>query len=287
MGVRKVRGIGLVHLSALPLLPRGRLSFGACVGFLWPLKSLEHVYNPDKVGLNDLSLPPPSRLDFGRFKAITFDCYGTLIDWETGLMAAIQCILRAHGENLSDADILALYSELEPKEQNPYRRYREVLASVVRGFGERLGFAVSENEARSLSDSLKRWLPFPDTNAALAKLKTKYTLAIISNTDDELFAETAKHFDIKFDEVITAEQAQAYKPSPAPFHLALERLGLPDDRVLHAGQSVYHDVLPARSLGLASALVTRRGFGATRPTEGVADLTVPDLQTLAELAVEE
>lgn len=226
-----------------------------------------------------------TQMDFHRFKAITFDCYGTLIDWESGLLAAIRPILRAHGARLSDEEILKLYSELEPKAQAPYRPYREVLSQVAREFGQRLGFSLSQQEAESLPGSLKNWLPFADTNAALAKLKTKYRLAIISNTDDDLFAATSKHFNIKFDEVVTAEQAQAYKPSPAPFHLALQRLGLAQDQLLHAGQSIHHDVLPAQSLGLTTVLVKRRGFGATKPTEGVPDLTVPDMQTLAELAV--
>jgi len=225
----------------------------------------------------------PTSLDFERFKVITFDCYGTLIDWETGLLGAIRSILRTHNVSLSDAQILQIYGELEPRAQNPYRCYRDVLASIVRDFGDRLGFAASDAEAQSLPESLRNWLPFPDTNDALEKLKTKYELAIISNTDDDLFAATSRHFTIKFDEVITAQQAKAYKPSSAPFELALRRLGLPREQVLHAGQSVHHDVLPAKLLGLATVLVERRGFGATKPTEGEPDLRVPDLQTLAGL----
>lgn len=220
-------------------------------------------------------------LSFSRFNALTFDCYGTLIDWETGLLAALRPILRAHGCKLRDEQILALYAELEPAAQNPYRRYREVLEEVVRGFGERLGFQASEAEARSLPDSLKNWTPFPDTVAALQKLKTRYRLAIISNTDDELFAGTAPHLQVKFDQVITAEQARAYKPSLAPFHLALERLALPREQVLHVGQSIYHDVVPARSLGLATVLVRRRGFGATRAATEKPDLEVADMESLA------
>ena len=224
-------------------------------------------------------------LDFSRFRAITFDCYGTLIDWEPGLLGALRPVLRAHGSKLRDEQILALYAELEPSAQNPYRRYREVLEEVVRGFGKRLGFPASEAEARSLPDSLQNWQPFPDTVAALQKLQTRFRLAIISNTDDHLFAGTAPHLQVKFDTVITAEQAGAYKPSLAPFRLALERLGLPREQVLHAGQSVYHDVVPARSLGLATVLVRRRGSGATRVVADKPDLEVPDLQTLASLAV--
>jgi len=224
-------------------------------------------------------------LDFDRFEVLTFDCYGTLIDWETGLLGALRPILHAHGHHLSDRQIFDIYGELEPREQNPYRRYREVLANVVRGFGERLGFQASNAEAESLPESLKDWQPYPDTRAALRKLKTKYKLAIISNTDDDFFAATARHLQIKFDDVITAEQAKAYKPSAAPFLLALKRLGEAREKLLHVGQSVHHDVLPAKALGMATVLVYRRGFGATRPTEGEPDLRVPDLQTLASLAV--
>jgi 2-haloacid dehalogenase len=222
-------------------------------------------------------------MDLSQFGALTFDCYGTLIDWETGLLSALRPLLRSKGQYLENPQILDIFSELEPKAQNPYQRYQRVLADVVRGFGKRLGFAVSNAEVESLPESLKDWQPFPDTRAALESLKRKHRLAIISNTDDDFFAASARHLQVEFDEVITAEQAKAYKPSLAPFHLALQRLGLPAERVLHVGQSVYHDVLPARSLGMATVLVYRRGFGATRRIEGEADLKVPDLQTLGSL----
>ena len=220
------------------------------------------------------------------FKALTFDCYGTLIDWESGLLGAMRPILHAHGKNLTDAEILEIYGELEPIEQNPYQRYRAVLSNIVLRFGERLGFSVCDAQAESLPNSLQNWTPFPDTVAALKKLSTRYKLAIISNTDDDLFAATSRHLPVQFAAVVTAEQAKAYKPSPAPFRLALERLGLEREQVLHVGQSIYHDVLPAHSLGMASVLVYRRGSGATRPTEGEPDLKVPDMQTLARVALQ-
>jgi 2-haloacid dehalogenase len=223
-------------------------------------------------------------LDWARFAALTFDCYGTLIDWESGLLAALRPVLQSHAKDLSREQILQIYAELEPKAQVPYRRYCEVLAQVVHGFGERLGFEVSEDEAQRLPQSVKDWPPFPDTVRSLEKLKARYKLAVISNTDDDLFAGTVPHLKVSFDEVITAEQAKAYKPSEAPFRLALERLGLSQDRVLHVGQSIYHDVLPAKSLGIATALVFRRGYGATRAVEGKADLIVSDLKTLASFA---
>lgn len=233
----------------------------------------------------ELQKPKSKALEFDQFGVLTFDCYGTLIDWERGLLDAIRPVLSAHGHNLSDGQILDTYAELEPKEQNPYRRYHDVLANLVRAFGERLGFAVSDREAQSLPESLKNWLPFSDTVAALEKLATKYKLGIISNTDDDFFESTSRHLGIHFDEVVTAEQAKAYKPSLAPFVLALHRLGVAHEEVLHVGQSVYHDVLPAKALGLRTVLVERRGFGATKPSAGEPDLKVPDLKTLASLAV--
>jgi 2-haloacid dehalogenase len=122
----------------------------------------------------------------------------------------------------------------------------------------------------------------------LQRLKTKYQLAIISNTDDDLFAGTARKLAIDFDHVITAQQAKSYKPSHHNFQLAMEKIGLPADRILHVGQSIYHDVVPARSMGLATVWVTRRrvkeGVAATLPASGQPDLEVPDLKTLADVA---
>ena len=229
-------------------------------------------------------------LDFRRFRVLTFDCYGTLIDWESGMLEALRPLLRAHGESLTDEQALELYGELEAEaEAGEYQPYRKILEAVVRGFGERLGFEPSAQEAESLPESLKNWKPFPDTVAALKRLKTRYKLAIVSNTDDDLFADTARLLEVPFDWVITAQQAASYKPSHRNFKLALERVGLPPEQVLHCAQSIYHDVIPARELRLATVWVNRRagkmGKGATKTAQGRPDLEVPDLKTLAELSV--
>src|SRR5215469_8728387 len=121
-------------------------------------------------------------LDWARFEALTFDCYGTLIDWESGLLSTLQPLLQSHAKDLSREQILQIYAELEPQAQNPYRRYCDVLAEVVRGFAERLGFEASEDEAQRLPQSVKDWPPFPDTVRSLERLKARYKLAIISNT---------------------------------------------------------------------------------------------------------
>jgi 2-haloacid dehalogenase len=228
-------------------------------------------------------------LDFSQFQVMTFDCYGTLIDWETGIFSALRPLLAAHGKTMSDFELLNLYSELESEaERGEFRAYREVLRSVVRGFGERLGFHPTKSQISSLPDSLSSWPPFPDTVTALRKLKSRYRLAIMSNVDDDLFVPTARHLEVNFDEVITAQQAGAYKPSLKIFQLAKKRLGLAPAQWLHVGQSIYHDVIPAKSLGIATVWVKRPsprpGAGAAKAASGEPDLEVPDLKTLAQLA---
>lgn len=194
-------------------------------------------------------------MDFSRFEAVSFDCYGTLINWEAGLLPALRSVLANHGQNLPDSSILELYGEFELEAENPYQSYRNVLESVVRQFADRFAFQPTAPELRSLHESLPKWPPFDDTVAALEKLHQRFKLAIISNIDDDLFAETQKLLKVKFDHVITAQQANSYKPSLSNFNLALERIGIGPDRLLHAAQSVYHDVIPAQSLGIATVWV--------------------------------
>jgi 2-haloacid dehalogenase len=230
-------------------------------------------------------------LDLTRFKVLTFDCYGTLIDWETGIFSALRPILAAHKKSIADSELLEMYSELEASaEQGEFRTYRDVLQSVVRGFGERLGFSPSAAEVRSLPDSLANWKPFPDTVEALRKLKSRYQLAVISNIDDDLFAATAPKLGIAFDHVITAQQAACYKPCMRIFKLAEERAGINREQWLHVGQSIYHDVIPAQSLGIATVWVNRPsprpGAGAAKAAAGKPDLEVPNLKTLADLVTE-
>lgn len=228
-------------------------------------------------------------MDFSRFEVISFDCYGTLINWEAGLLPALRTVLRSHDQNLPDSGILELYGEFEADaEAGDYQSYRNVLESVVRKFGERLGFQPSPAQARSLHESIREWPPFSDTVAALRKLHEQYRLAIISNIDDDLFAETQKLLGVNFDFVITAQHAKSYKPSLNNFRVALQKIGVAPDRLLHAAQSVYHDVVPAQSLGIATVWVNRKsarpGVGAVRAAEGKPDIEVADLASLAERA---
>jgi 2-haloacid dehalogenase len=229
-------------------------------------------------------------LDCSRFSYLTFDCYGTLIDWETGILGALRPLLAAHMRDLpTDNNILDLYAGFESEiEAGPYREYRKVLEQVVEKFAARLVFMPTTAEKTRLAESVKEWPPFPDTVAALQRLGTRYKLVVISNIDDDLFAGSAVKLQANFADVITAQQARSYKPSRNNFRLALQRLAVSQDKVLHVAQSIYHDVLPAKELGLSTVWVNRRkgkaGFGATPPAQAAADLEVPDLATLAELA---
>ena len=231
----------------------------------------------------------PRALDLSLFSHLTFDCYGTLIDWESGLLRALRPLLAAHlATPPTDDELLALYAAIETAiESGPYRPYREVLAQVVRDLGAHLGFAPSPSEAAALAESVQGWPPFPDTAAALLRLGWRYRLVVVSNIDDDLFAATAARLQVSFADVITAQQARSYKPSAANFQLALARIGVPKQQVLHVAQSLYHDIAPASALGLATAWIDRRkgrtGSGATPAVQAVPDLEVPDLKTLADL----
>jgi 2-haloacid dehalogenase len=229
-------------------------------------------------------------LDFSRFKFISFDCYGTLIDWETGILSGLRPLLARHAAELGDGELLRLYGELEAEaESGEFRSYREVLRDVVRRLAAELGFAASLAEQDALPDSIAKWKPFPDTVDGLRKLHSKFRLAIISNVDDDLWAYTAPQLGTAFDQVITASQAAAYKPSPTIFRLAQQKLGVSTQEWLHAGQSIYHDVIPARSLGIATVWVNRAslrpGTGAVRRASADPDFEVHSLEELARAAL--
>lgn len=154
-------------------------------------------------------------MGFESIRLITFDCYGTLVDWESGMLAALRPLFSRDGRTVSDFELLELYGEIEYAfESGPYLPYRQVLAAAVQEIGRRTGMAVSEQEAQAFAESLTRWKPFADTVEALQSMARKFRLGIISNVDDDLFAETRKKLaPVKFDFVVTAQQVKSYKPS--------------------------------------------------------------------------
>ena len=226
------------------------------------------------------------RLDFKRFEWVSFDCYGTLVDWETGICTAVAEVLNRHGIRKSRAEILALFADVEPRVQDSpeYLEYRRVLRGVMAMIGSELGFQCTESDLDCLADTLPGWPVFPDTVAALDALKTRYRLAVISNVDDDLFAGTAGTLGVDFDVVVTSEQVRSYKPSLRNFNAAATRMTAERDCWLHVGESLYHDIGPANRLGIASVWVNRAGRGGgTRQTDAVPDLAVPDLGELVRM----
>ena len=226
-------------------------------------------------------------LDFNRFDWLSFDCYGTLVDWETGISGAVGEVLESRGMGMPRGEILGLFAEVEPRVQasQVFLEYRLVLRRVMEVMGSELGVAFTESELGCLADTLPDWPVFPDTVGALQALEGRYRLAVISNVDDDFFVKTAEALEVDFDVVVTAEQVGSYKPELRNFNVALERMGVEKERWLHVAESLYHDIGPANRLGIASVWVNRvnRG-GGTRRSEAVPELVVPDLAALAAMA---
>jgi 2-haloacid dehalogenase len=227
-------------------------------------------------------------MSFDSIRLITFDCYGTLIDWETGILAAMRPLFSRNGLQIADHELLQQYGEVEAElEAGPYLPYREVLSLALQGVGSRLGVKISADDGRQFAESLPRWEPFPDTVVSLQSLEKSFRLGIISNVDDDLFSATWKKLPVRFDVVVTAQQVESYKPSFKNFQEALRRSGLRREEILHAGQSVYHDVIPANSLGIQSVWVNRPsirpGSGAARPAIAQPSVEVHSLGEMAAL----
>lgn len=208
---------------------------------------------------------------------ITFDCYGTLIDWEGGIVGAFQREAARDQLNFNGSDIVAAYMAEEPAvEAESYRSYREVLAQTAVRAARRLGWQIDLNRARFLPESLPSWRPFADTNAALERLKRKFRLGILSNIDNALLTETRRHFTVDFDLIVTAQDVGSYKPAQGHFREAVAR-GVKADKWLHAAQSYFHDVVPCRALNIPVAWVNRKAESVppqgVRPTYEVSDLT--------------
>jgi 2-haloacid dehalogenase len=229
-------------------------------------------------------------IDFEAFDALTFDCYGTLIDWETGILEALRPVIERGGVQRRDDELLEIYARHEAAlEAGPYLAYRDVLAQALQRLGDDLGIAPTDAELAAFSGSVADWPAFADSADALARLGRRFRLGVITNCDDDLFARSNERLGATFDWIITAQQAKSYKPSPRNFELAFERIDVPRERILHVAQSLFHDHVPAKQLGMTTVWIDRRhdrdGFGATPAAEATPDLTVPDMRSLADIAV--
>ena len=208
------------------------------------------------------------------YDVITFDCYGTLIDWESGIADAFA---QEH-PGLDRQTLLTAYAGVEVQvEHEQYRPYREVLAESARRVASQSGWSTT---GTFLPESLPSWRPFSDTNAALERLRDAgHALGILSNVDDDLLAATRRHFTVDFEIVITAQQVRSYKPAAGHFLAARERIG--SRRWLHAAQSNFHDIVPANALAIPTAWVNRRG--QTALPGGTPAHEVRDLRELSDV----
>ncbi|OHZ03477.1 haloacid dehalogenase type II [Salinicola sp. MIT1003] len=226
------------------------------------------------------------------FTTLTFDVYGTLIDWESGIVAGLQPLLQRSELGLNRDQVLEAHARHESTQQRytPHLQYRLLLAVVYKRLAEEWGVSVSHDECLAYGDFVKQWPAFADTAEALAYLKQHYKLVVLSNVDNESFAYSQRKLGVEFDAVYTAEDIGSYKPSPRNFDYMLEKLGergIDKSQILHTAESMFHDHQPANRHDLANCWIYRRhdkqGFGATM---NPGDMPTVDFRfnSMAELA---
>jgi len=236
--------------------------------------------------------PVMTDLDYGAFDALTFDCYGTLIDWEAGILAALRSALPA-GDPTADEALLEEFANAETTlEAGAYRRYREVAGEAMAVVARAHGGKPTQDDVARLGGSVVDWPAFPDSHEALVRLKTRFRLGILTNCDDDLFAASNTKLGVEFAWIVTAQQVGAYKPDERNFRALIARLatdGVPQPRILHVAQSLFHDHAPAQRLGFRSVWIDRRhdrsGAGATPPAAALPDATYPSMAAFAAAAV--
>jgi 2-haloalkanoic acid dehalogenase type II len=225
------------------------------------------------------------------FTTLTFDCYGTLIDWETGILAVLKPWAARNRLDASDDALLEAFGRHETgvQQANPGMLYRDILRRVQRAVAKDFAVAPSDADADALGTSIGDWPAFPDSVASLAYLKQHYKLVILSNVDNASFAHSNARLRVAFDAIFTAEDIGSYKPDPRNFRYMLDRLGamgVARVDILHTAQSLYHDIPPAKELGLATNWINRRhaktGEGATPPSDVRPDFDFPSLAAFAE-----
>jgi 2-haloacid dehalogenase len=215
--------------------------------------------------------------EFDGFRALSFDCYGTLIDWETGIAAELERWAGAHGVTAAAAELIEDFGAIETgvEAEHPAARYPDVLAMTLDRIAARHGTTATEEERTRFGASVGSWPAFPDSADALRRLKERFKLIILSNVDRASFAVSNTRLGVEFDLILTAEDIGSYKPDRRNFEAlfdALGGIGVTRDELLHVAESLYHDHAPANALGLPSVWIHRRhgkeGHGATAPPTG-------------------
>lgn len=237
--------------------------------------------------------------DLTKFTTLTFDCYGTLIDWERGILAELRPWVERNGrKDLDDNAILEAFGTTEAacETETPAKLYPDILADVLHRLAAKWSLKASAAEAAEFGQSVGRWPAFADSATSLQYLKRYYKLVILSNVDRASFARSNEKLGVVFDRILTAQDVGSYKPSPKNFEYALadldRTLGTKKADILHTAQSIFHDVVPARRVGLATMWINRRkavggGWGATPEPQAKGELTTPDMQvaSMADLVV--
>ena len=234
-------------------------------------------------------------MDFDDYEALSFDCYGTLIDWEAGIAEVLAPWAREQGLDLTAEDLLLAYADNEAavERETPTARYPDVLATAFRRTGDHLGRPVSDDWAQRLGNSVPDWPAFPDSADALARLAKRYRLIILSNVHRDGFAGSNRHLHGEFAAIISAQDLGSYKPAQRNFDALLAeaaRLGVGDGKLLHVAQSLFHDHVPAKRAGLPTVWINRRhdrpGWGATpAPPDAVTpDAEYPSMAAFAAAA---
>ncbi|MFO1162305.1 MAG: haloacid dehalogenase type II [Reyranellaceae bacterium] len=228
-------------------------------------------------------------IDVTKFNTLTFDCYGTLIDWERGILAELRPWVNRNGrQSLDDDALLETFGNIEAdcEAETPGKLYPDILAEVHRRLAATWDIKANADEATGFGQSVGRWPAFADSAASLQYLKRYYKLVILSNVDRASFARSNEKLGVAFDRIITAQDVGSYKPSLKNFDHALADLertfGTAKTDILHTAQSIFHDVVPARTKGLATMWINRRkpvgGWGATPAPQAAGALTTPDIE---------
>ncbi len=232
-------------------------------------------------------------IDLTRYSALSFDVYGTLIDWEAGIAAVLSPWALREGSHLDDEDLLLAYADNEAAVESEYPRlaYCEVLQAAFRRTAADLGLFATDEDVQVLGRSVPDWPAFADTSEALARLKQRYKLVILSNVHQQGVEGSIGRMGMEFDQVITAQMIGSYKPNPRNFTVLLETIGehgVEKPQLLHVAQSLFHDHVPGKQAGLDSVWINRRharpGWGATpKPQLDVTpDLEFPSLAAFAD-----
>lgn len=206
------------------------------------------------------------------FEALSFDCYGTLIDWEAGIGSVLRDWADRRGLDMTTEELLVAYADQEAQaaRNHPTDPYHSILSRAMRGLGKQLDTEVSFDDSHALATSVPDWPAFPDSADALEQLSRHFKLIILSNIDNESFAASNAKLGVTFDAIITAEDVGSYKPAPGNFDALdhrIDSMGIPRDRLLHVAQSLFHDHVPAKERGMTTVRINRRhadpGWGAT------------------------